>query len=1059
MREILEPIAHQLQHPQDLDRVLAAVVQRAAESVAAVCARLWLIRRGDICQTCRWAADCPDKRRCLHLKANFGASVDAAYRRAPLAVLSGEQLARGGVLTWTPPPSTAAMLLDPRIADEQGVVAFMTHPLRVENRVLGLLAVFGARMFTQADFEMCAVQAAAASTAIRVAELANRVQRADAAVRDKARESDQQARLLTAVLTHSADRAMVVEDLEGNILAFNEGARRAYGYAPEEVIGRATAEKLHAPDDWRSGQVSKIYQHALEKGAYVGEIRRQRQDGRIFVERTTLTALHDEEGDPAGFIAVAPVAPEAETESPAARTAEAVLASLDDIAAVRRVEDFISETLSQMRRLSDAAGAALLILDGDALLVRAVQGEDVFRPDLVNQRFSPADAPELFRALEQGQAESLGAAAEKLLVAPAVGGLVVPMLRQQVRAAAVVAAAPPQTAAPLLRLAKLSAAFLKWQLLSEQLAVREETPADAEAAQNARYEQLAQEYARLDGERQAAVARIADLENRIHDLHAALEEAAAARRTAEAQAAHAAERLAALESDQTRLVEVCRQSEVAAEQARQAVAEALARCEALRQEQATALRERDLLKARVELLEADLRQTRQRADRSAHQHAETLTRVHELEHELEAARQARQAAEFAFAELERRAEAAQRQMSERTAYLEALLAEAEQAQAVRAAEAENLSERLAALMEEAATAQQARLDAQHQVEALHQDLEAARRMLAEAVARGEDAERAAAELEERAATLLSEVIAAHEEQARLIRDYEAMEAALQKVRAEADRRAQVVNQLEAHLDALERSLAASEVARAALMQRMEVLLEERAAWRRTIDHLEGRLAEMEGRSVESRRTAVEPDATPPATPDASEEEVARLQALLAQREAENAALRQRLALLQGTYRETVAVLQSRLDDFTKLNAITGAHRKLEDVLFSAPPAPAPGAQPTLVVACDDERLRRDLTAWCREAGYETSAATDGDATLAALMLDPPYGVILAGTPAHISDTYRRVRRNPDWRTLPMVIITPESFTGLAASPATVALAQRAVSPAALRQALRTWSPS
>ncbi|MCS7079712.1 MAG: PAS domain S-box protein [Chloracidobacterium sp.] len=1055
MREILEPIAHQLQHPQDLDRLLAAVGQRVVESLAAVCARLWLIRRGDLCQTCRWAADCPDKRRCLHLKANFGAPVDAAYRRAPLTVLSGEQLARGGIVTWAPPPSTAAMLLDPHAANAQGVVSFIAHPLRVENRVLGLLAVFGARMFTPADFELCAVYAAAASAAIRVAELANRVQRTDAAVRDKSRELDQRARLLTAVLTHSTDRAIVIEDLDGNILAFNEGARRAYGYAPEEVVGRATADKLHPLEDWQSGQTAKIYQQALEQGAYTGELRRRHQDGHIFVERATLTALRDEDGDPAGFITVAPVASEAASEEiSAAAAAETVLSALDDLAGVRRLEDFAPETLSQLCRLSGAVGAALLVLDGDTLAVRAVQGADAFAPDLSTRSFSPADAPELFRALEQGQVEPLGAAAAKMLVNPSEGGLVVPMLRQQVRAVAVVVAAPPQTAAPLLRLAKLSAAFLKWQLLSEQFEAREQALSAAEATQNDRYTRLVQDYEQLAQAQQSAVERIAELEVQAQGLHAALQEAAAARQTAEAQAAQLQEKLAALESEYARLTELYRHLESAAEQARQATQEALARCEALSQEQATALRERDLFRARVELLETDLRQTRQRADRSAHQHAETLVRVHELEGELETARQARYAAEQALTELEQQTEASQRQMLERIAQLETLLAEAERAQAAQAAEAEQLAAQLAALREEAAAAQQSRLDAQHHAEALRQDLEATQQMLADAIARSQAAERTATELEERTATLLSEVIASHEEQARLIKDSEAMEMALKAAQTEADRQAQAVSLLESHIDALERSLATSEVARAALMQRMEALLAERADWRKTIDHLEARLAE-------SRRASpsTEQEASPPAMPSSPEEQVARLRASLAQREAENATLRQRLALLQSTYRETVAVLQSRLDDFTKLNAISGAHRKLEDVLFGAPAPAALSHTPAVVVACDDERLCSTLTTCCQEAGYQTSAASDGDATLAALMLDPPYAIILAGTPTHIGDTYRRVRRNPDWRALPIVVIAPESFTGVAASPATAILAQRAVSPAALKQALQTWSPA
>lgn len=1051
MREILEPIAYQLQNPPDLDRVLSAVVQQATDSVAAVCARLWLIRRGDVCQTCRWAADCPDKRRCLHLKANFGAPVEPAYRRAPLIVLSGEQLARGGVVAWTPPPSAAAMLLDPHVADEQGIVSFIAHPLRVENRVLGLLAVFGARMFTAADFEICAVQAAAASTAIRVAELVNRVQRADATARDKSRELAQQSRLLTAILTHSTDRAILIEDLDGNILAFNEGARRAYGYGPEEVIGQAAADKLHAPEDWRSGHVTRIYQQALEQGVYVGEIRRQHQDGHIFVEHTTLTTLRDEEGDPAGFLSLAPVG----SEPAHAAAAEAVLEALEELATIRRPENIAVETLAQMCRLSASPAAALLTLEGSTLSVRAIHGETAFVSGAASRKWSLGDVPELFRALEQGQVEPLGPSAAKLLVDAAAGGLVVPILRQQVQAVAVLVAPQRIDTGPLLQLAKLAAAFLKWQLLAEQLEAREQALVTEEAARRTEQEQLTKAYEQLAEAHHSTLAKVAELEAQTQDLQQSIQAATEARQAAEARVAELESMLAAAEAEQTRLMEACRQSEVLAEQSRQALAEAMVRCERLVEEQETARRERDLFRSRVELLEADLRQTRQRAERATHQHAEALVHIHELEGALEARAQELQTAEQALVGLQAQYEASHRQMTEQVTQLEEQLFEAQQALAAYRTETETLTTQVHKLTADAAVADQARLEAQHTVAALRRDLETTQQLLEEAILRREAAERATAEIEERAATLLSEVIAVQEEQARLIRECEALEAALASAQAEANRQAQAVAVFEAHVDALERSLATSEVSRAALIQQVETLLEERVVWRQTLDYLEARLAERQAESATASPAQNQATEETTAMPSLAEAEVARLQELLTQREAENASLRQRLSLLQGTYRETVAVLQSRLDDLTKLNAITGAHRKLEDVLLetSLPPA----TPSVVVVACDDADLRTQLAQWCQQAGYRTSQAADSDATLATLMLDLPQGIVLAGTPAHIGDTYRRIRRNPDWRTLPVVVITPEAFAGISASASTLMLDRQTLSLSALHKVLRRWS--
>jgi DNA repair exonuclease SbcCD ATPase subunit/CheY-like chemotaxis protein len=490
--------------------------------------------------------------------------------------------------------------------------------------------------------------------------------------------------------------------------------------------------------------------------------------------------------------------------------------------------------------------------------------------------------------------------------------------------------------------------------------------------------------------------------------------------------------MAALEAEQAHLVEAYQQSEVIANQARQTAAEAVARSESLAAAYETASQEKDLLRSRVELLEADLRQTRLQADHAIHQHAEALMQLHNLEEALNARTRALQMAEQSLVELRERYEAAHHQMTGHISQLENQLAEAQQALSSREAEAKQLTVQLRELQDELATAQQARRDAQQTVETLQHDLASAQQLLSEAVLRSQTAERTVAEIEARAAKLLSEVIAAHEEQARLIKECEALEAALAASKAETERHVQAVKFFEAQVDALERALASSEVTRAALMQRMETLLEERVVWRRTLDHLEARLADRH-LSVAGELASSDDEKPSGACPPA---EVARLQELLAQR-------------------ETVAVLQSRLDDLTKLNVITGAHRRLEDMLLE-PSLPAQ-ATSIVVVACDDEALRTQLATWCQQAGYQTNQVTNSDATLATLMLDPPQGIVLAGTPDHISTTYRRIRRNPDWRALPVVVITPKSFTGVSTSPSTWLLDEQAVSLSTLQRALRRWS--
>ncbi len=58
------------------------------------------------------------------------------------------------------------------------------------------------------------------------------------------------------MLESSTAYSIIAEDLEGNILAWNEGARLNYGYTAEEMIGKQNTRILHAPEDIKSGTLA-----------------------------------------------------------------------------------------------------------------------------------------------------------------------------------------------------------------------------------------------------------------------------------------------------------------------------------------------------------------------------------------------------------------------------------------------------------------------------------------------------------------------------------------------------------------------------------------------------------------------------------------------------------------------------------------------------------------------------------------------------------------------------------------------------------------------------------
>lgn len=63
------------------------------------------------------------------------------------------------------------------------------------------------------------------------------------------REAREATDFMANVLEASTEYSIIGKDLEGRILLWNEGARRMYGYEPEEVVGKANSDILHTPED------------------------------------------------------------------------------------------------------------------------------------------------------------------------------------------------------------------------------------------------------------------------------------------------------------------------------------------------------------------------------------------------------------------------------------------------------------------------------------------------------------------------------------------------------------------------------------------------------------------------------------------------------------------------------------------------------------------------------------------------------------------------------------------------------------------------------------------
>jgi PAS domain S-box-containing protein len=81
------------------------------------------------------------------------------------------------------------------------------------------------------------------------------------------------------ILESSTEYSIIGKDLAGRILLWNEGAHRLYGYAPEEMVGKANSVILHTPDDVKAGKPQQMLDAAVRDGKWEGNIKRVRKNG------------------------------------------------------------------------------------------------------------------------------------------------------------------------------------------------------------------------------------------------------------------------------------------------------------------------------------------------------------------------------------------------------------------------------------------------------------------------------------------------------------------------------------------------------------------------------------------------------------------------------------------------------------------------------------------------------------------------------------------------------------------------------------------------------------
>ncbi len=159
--DALQSLALDIAQQRSLKELLWLIVRRLADRPTVILARIWLMRPGDLCATCRFRDTCPDQTQCLHLVASAGQSsrdagtewsnIDGYFARFPLGIGKVGHIGKTGeAVVINELDHNLEWIAHPEWARHEGIRGFLGEPIMYQGEILGTLAVFDREPVTQA---------------------------------------------------------------------------------------------------------------------------------------------------------------------------------------------------------------------------------------------------------------------------------------------------------------------------------------------------------------------------------------------------------------------------------------------------------------------------------------------------------------------------------------------------------------------------------------------------------------------------------------------------------------------------------------------------------------------------------------------------------------------------------------------------------------------------------------------------------------------------------------------------------------------------------------------
>ncbi len=185
---------------------------------------------------------------------------------------------------------------DPRMepwrapALRRGYLSTASFPIHLQGDIYGLIVLFAAEpdYFQEDELKLLVSVAEDVSFAI---ESIHKEQLRKAA---EAKLSEQ------ATLLDKAQDAIIVRDLDNQILFWNQGAVRLYGWTAVEITGKALPEKMFLSSEAYHSAI----QTTITDGEWIGELEQTHKDGQPLIVESRWTLIRDELGSPKSILSI-----------------------------------------------------------------------------------------------------------------------------------------------------------------------------------------------------------------------------------------------------------------------------------------------------------------------------------------------------------------------------------------------------------------------------------------------------------------------------------------------------------------------------------------------------------------------------------------------------------------------------------------------------------------------------------------------------------------------------------------------------------------------------------